>query len=415
MEPTAAALFTDTENTFRNAKSRSALVAYKAFADAAAKGSLFVVTILAARRLSPWGFGVFGLGTTLGWMLTVVADFGVQMHLARVVARAPDAAGALLARWWRVRIITSTGCVATLAAALVIIRVDSRMTIALLLFATAYAASGIVEFFNYFYRGLSRSDIESSLTIGQRAATLLFAVAVLSWRPEVEWLAAAFLGPALVTALWTIRIARGFGGAPAAHPTAGDSFVRDVLPIGMGIVLSALYFRIDVLLVEFWAGTEAVARYNAVFRVIDALRLFPAALLAVALPALCNATTLAMVGRIAASVTAFGIVVAALLWLTAGQLVPALFGDQYAAAAPAFRILALAFPLLSLNLALTHQLVGWNRQRAYAGICAASLAVNVVLNAWLIPALSIDGAAWATLGTELCVTGGCAAALWKRA
>ena len=54
---------------------------------------------------------------------------------------------------------------------------------------------------------------------------------------------------------------------------------------------------------------------------------------------------------------------------------------------PAFRILLLSFPLLSLNYALTHQLVGWDGQRAYAGLCALALVVNVAVNARLIPAL----------------------------
>ena len=68
--------------------------------------------------------------------------------------------------------------------------------------------------------------------------------------------------------------------------------------------------------------------------------------------------------------------------------------------------------LNSLNLALTHQLVAWDGQRAYAGLCALALAVNLALNARLIPQRSIDGAAWATLGTELVLTAGCGAALW---
>ena len=64
---------------------------------------------------------------------------------------------------------------------------------------------------------------------------------------------------------------------------------------------------------------------------------------------------------------------------------------------PAFRILVLSFPLFSLNYALTHQLIGWDGQRAYAAICAVALLRQLALNARLIPALSIDGAAWATL------------------
>ena len=66
---------------------------------------------------------------------------------------------------------------------------------------------------------------------------------------------------------------------------------------------------------------------------------------------------------------------------------------------------------MALNMALTHQLVGWDGQRAYAMLCALALVVNLALNARLIPALSIDGAAWATLGTEIFLTAGCAIAL----
>jgi O-antigen/teichoic acid export membrane protein len=110
-------------------------------------------------------------------------------------------------------------------------------------------------------------------------------------------------------------------------------------------------------------------------------------------------------------VTGFALVVSLALWLGALHLVPLVYGQQYADAAPAFRILLLSFPLMSLNYALTHQLIGWNGQRAYAAIAGAALVFNVVLNARLIPSMSIDGAAWSTLWTEVLLTVGCAGAL----
>jgi len=87
------------------------------------------------------------------------------------------------------------------------------------------------------------------------------------------------------------------------------------------------------------------------------------------------------------------------------------FGASFAGAVPAFRILLLAFPLLSLNYALTQQLIGWSGERSYALICALALIVNLALNARLIPAWSIDGAAWATVATEVVLTLGCVMAL----
>src|SRR5262249_32103148 len=82
--PTKAGGFRVDERSFRNPKLRPAfLITYKAAADLAAKGSLFVVTVVAARRLSAQAFGVFSLGSTLGWMAAVASDFGIQLHVAR--------------------------------------------------------------------------------------------------------------------------------------------------------------------------------------------------------------------------------------------------------------------------------------------------------------------------------------------
>jgi O-antigen/teichoic acid export membrane protein len=184
-----------------------------------------------------------------------------------------------------------------------------------------------------------------------------------------------------------------------------------VIPIGAGIVLSALYFRIDVFLVEAWQGTTAVALYNAVFRLVEGLRLFPAAVLAVALPVLFQATSRQVLLKLSALLTAAAIAMSLALWVGAGAVIPILYGSRYAAAVPAFRVLLVAFPLMSLNYALTHQLIGWHGHRAYAAMCALALAFNVALNVKLIPSIGIVGAAWATVATELVITCGCLIAL----
>ena len=409
------------------------LIAYKTFADLAGKGSLFLVTIVAARRLSPESFGIFSLGSTVGWILAVATDFGIQLHLARAVSRAPADAPALLRAWLRVRVWTAAGAMVLVAIGLLSWRWPAAYAVPIAVFALMYACSGLVEFLHYFYRGLSRSDVESSLTLWQRGGTLAFGLVALAWWPDVTVLAVALLIPVVVTLAISLGIAarlrvvaqirvrrRRSAGLPRRRPTQSASrrphrtrfiFRRDVWPIGAGIVLSALYFRIDVFLVQAWSGTESVALYNAVFRLVEALRLFPAAVIAVTLPALCRAHDLRPLVRTSMPIVAFAVTTAAVLWMTAGWLIPWLYGSHYAAAVPAFRILLLSFPLLSLNYALTHQLVGWDGQRTYAALCGIALAVNLALNARLIPAWSIEGAAWATLGTEMFLTAGCLVAL----
>ena len=400
----------------------AALVAYRAASEVVGKAAFFVVTIVAARRLSSEGFGVFALGTTIGWIAVVASDCGLQMHLARAVARAPGAAGYKLRKWLRVRVALAGAAIVVVALSLAALDA-SRHAPAIMLLVLGYLAAGLVEFVHYFYRGLSRTDIESTLTIWQRLGTLAAGSIALWLRPDVATLAAAMVVPPLATAVYTVRLAAGMGRATASPGPPVQSplseFVRDVAPVGAGILLSALYFRIDVFLLEAWQGTETVGLYNSVFRVVEALRLFPAALLAVMLPRLVRAANPRPLVRMAAALTAFGVVAAVALWLTADRLVPALYGPSFADAVPALQVLAAAFPLMSLNYALTYQLIAWNGHRAYAALCLAALVFNVALNARWIPAMSLNGAAWSTLATEALLTAGCAGVLarsksWRR-
>jgi O-antigen/teichoic acid export membrane protein len=404
---------------------QATLVAYRAFSDLAGKGAFFLVTLVAARRLSQDAFGLFSLGTTIGWIAAVATDFGIQLHLARAVAQQPDDAARLLRAWFKVRLWTAGLALVTVGVGLALTSQSGAFSRAILLFTLVYVVNGLVEFLHYFYRGLARSDVESTLTLWQRGAMLALAVGALWWRRDVTVLALAMAIPSLATFLYSSRLAKRLATAATAASLSGNSNLpgsaspRDaldhVIPIGAGIVLSALYFRVDVFLVQAWQGTTAVALYNAVFRLVEAMRLFPAAVLAVALPVLFRATSRRALVKLSAILTGAALAASLTVWTVAAQVVPLLYGTRYADAVPAFKILLLAFPLMSLNYALTHQLIGWHGHRAYAVMCAAALAFNVALNVVLIPSLGIAGAAWSTVATELVITCGCVMALAKLA
>jgi O-antigen/teichoic acid export membrane protein len=392
----------------------SRLITYRAGSDAFGKAAFLLLTVLAAQRLPREAFGLFALGTTLGWMAAVVSDFGMAAHLARVVARRPDLAGRTLREWLPLRLQTGIAAILTLGVGLLIWRDDRSTSGGLILLIAVYGMNGVTEFLFHFFRGLSRSDLESTATVWQRAASLLLGAAVLWWRPTLAHLAGALLIPSLLTLAVTTRVAARLAPATTdmdADPAARRSFVHEVAPLGVGLVLSALYFRIDVLLLDLWQGPTAVAAYNAAFRIVEGLRLFPAAVLAVQLPILARALDRQPLRRVARPLTMGAAAVSVGLWLAAGWLVPLVYGAAYADAVPAFRILLISLPLMSLNYALTCQLIGWNGHRAYAWTAALALVVNLLVNAVLIPRMSMEGAAWSTLATEAALTLGCVIAL----
>ena len=134
-----------------------------------------------------------------------------------------------------------------------------------------------------------------------------------------------------------------------------------------------MYLLIDVFLLARCSGAEAVAHYGALFRMLDALRLFPAALLAVMTARMFHGRDVVFLRRISLGLLAFGVVVGATLFLAAPVVVPLAFGPAFAPAVPYLRILLLAYPLLALNYGLTAQLIGWNAQRAFAWVMLSAL------------------------------------------
>jgi len=373
--------------------------------------------VFAARRLSRDEFGLFALGSAIGWLAGVVSDAGLQMHLARTVARSDvRSSGWIMRRWLTWRAVAAGVALGVTGGLVAVWSADARVVLPLVLLIATWLCSAMTEFLNHLFRGLSRTDVESTVTGVSRIATLVAGAGALAWHPTLLSLALALLPVAALTLFVTARTAMRLT-RNRLHPIATDGtgrwreFVGQVAPIGAGIVLSALYFRIDVILLERWQGAAAVGSYTAVFRMIEALRLFPAAALAVALPALCQATSMRPMTRLAIQWGSAAVVLSGVLWLTAGWLVPLTYGRRFSDAVPAFRVLLLAFPLMTLNYVLTTQLVAWDRHRAFAVLCGVALVVNVAVNARLIPELSAAGAAWATLWTEVFLTAGCAWAL----
>ena len=394
-------------------RSIGARVMLKALADVAGKAVTLVITVLAARALNADAFGVMALAMATGWLLGVATDAGLSMHLARETARRSGQPRQLLVEVLRLR-----AGLAYLAATMIafftprIVPPNWKMQFVLIVLAQMTGA--VIETTAHYFRGIGRSEIEAAIHAAYRLATLVLAVIVLVWWPRLDFLGAAMLIPAVIAMIVSIGIAWRLSGIRDQGSGIRDrsvltpsSFARDVLPLGAGVLLSALYFRIDVYFIEQWQGLEAVGGYNAVFRLVEALRLLPAAVMAVTFPMLVQTADTRLVRRIGGALAGAGVLLALACSLGSSLIVPLVYGTRYLYTAPTFAILSLALPLFFLNYALTHQVIGWDGQRAYLLIAALALVANVAANFALVPSQGMVGAAIATLVTEVVVTAGC--------
>ena len=392
---------------------------------------MLVITIVAARQLNPDPFAILALAMATGWLLGVASDAGLSMHLARETARHPGRGRQLVLEVVSLRAGLAFFA-ATIAVLLTPYLAPRHWRMQFVVIVMVQLCGAVIETIAHYFRGLQRSEIESAIHAAHRFTTLILSLIVLWWWRRLDYLGIAMLIPAVIAMLVSVAVALSIRLKPDTtdrddRPDTTDgspwsplggltprTFFVDILPLGAAALISALYFRIDVYFIQEWHGFQQVGGYNAAFRLVEALRLLPAAVMAVTFPLLVHSRDTGLVRKIGGGLGVAGMALAVMCALGAPVIIPLIYGAHYAYASPAFAVLSLALPLFFLNYALTHQVIGWDGQRAYLAIVVLALAGNIGANLLLVPSQGILGAAIATVLTEIIVTAGCIYALVQR-
>lgn len=378
----------------------------KVVSDLFVKAGRFFLVVLAARLLEPEQFGLYTWAFSLGNILANVSDFGLQVHLSREIAQHPEARSALLSQAIRGKGIL-TGC-ALFALALLVFVYPRPWSVKFLLVlaAMAYLAVSWTELWNYFFRGMQQLGREARLNLGQMLLGASLAALLLVRGHGPAGLFVALLTAALITTGLALRQIASLGSLGANEHRPARIAVSRAAPIGVAILLSILYFRVDVFFLERMLGDTAVGAYGAAYRILESLLFVPAAFLAAIYPAFSEAvergpernkelfrvSLLWMVSLSAVVVT--GLVAFAPL------IIGLLYGEAYAEAGPILRALAPSLLFIFPNYALTHFLIALQGQKwnaLFAGVC---LAINAVGNVFAIARWGPVGAALTTVLTE---------------
>jgi O-antigen/teichoic acid export membrane protein len=395
-------------------------LALRALSELLAKGGSVVLVLAAARSLGSAGFGVFSLAWTTGWLLALASDLGLHMLGAREAARAVLPAGRLAGALLAAKAGLAAAALALLAAAapLVVGRADAP---ALWGISAGLLLLSFVDLVQHLLRGRGSFGREAALQIASRAILLACALAGLALG-ELPGLAAGLLaGGGLAAGLAAVVLAIDFG-----RPSLGPQpralvarLVREALPIGAGMALAVLAFRLDLYLLGAFADERVVGLYAAAYRLFEAAQLAPAVLMMVLFPRLAATAGGSDEGsrvrrRAFAALAALGVATAAGAQVVAAPVVRVFFGGDFAEASAPLAILACAAPFMFINMLLTQDLIARSRQGRFAAAAGLALAVNLGLNLVTIPRYGMRGAAAVTVATEAALSLACVVALGRR-
>lgn len=389
-------------------RKRLGWIGYRTLSEVTGRACSLGLVVLTARWLPTREFGWFSLAWAGGWLISIAGDFGLQIYLTRQVARRPDAARKIFLRLLKLRLGAVGVLLVTVLLALRWLAPEDRYW-PLLAIVCSHLALNLVDFFNHLFRGLERSQWEASVNLFHRALALALAVLLFIPLPGLEAPALALFASAAAALAVVSRLA--FGRAfPNGSQSPDEPIVllpREIWPIGAGIFLSALYFRLDLFILESFHGAREVGLYHAVFRLVDASRMIPAAVLAVVFPWLCRPGSHRVFRQTLVGLLGVGLPAAGVGWVVSDHVISLVYGARFLPAAPALRLLMFSVPLFFVNFLLTHQLIADGREKAFALICAGALVSSLLLTLLLIPRWSMVGAAWACLLREGLILAAC--------
>jgi O-antigen/teichoic acid export membrane protein len=379
-----------------------------------------VALILVARRLGPAEYGAFALVSTLTMMATALADWGLLLVGARAVARHPEDERRILQACLSLRLLLGVAALVLLVGLAFAGSSDGRVHVAaavagLSFIPGAWMAIGIIVA----QVELRMERVAIPMVLGS-VASMGWMLAVLALDGGIVALSASFTVGALVSAAACVVMTRGrLPLRPHRDRQLWRSLMRESTPVALSLVFVTVYFYVDALLLARLSTTAQLGLYDSAYRFVQLGPLIPGILVnsvfvLAARHAARDRDRLRLFVREFASVIALVAPLPFLLLATAPHdLIVLLYGSAYEDAAPVLAILAVAVALMILSGVVGPLLVAVGRERSTMVISAAAAVLNIAANFVLIPLLDAQGAALATVLTEIAVLGTAAVLLQR--
>jgi O-antigen/teichoic acid export membrane protein len=368
-----------------------------------------VVTVVLVRALGVRDTGVWTSLLAINSIAVIVADLG----LAQIAVREASADPAQEPAWLGALVVLRGAlavpvALASVGAVLLVTEGTGAMTAGVLIALTLVlgAAGALTAAFQI----RVRNDRSTAIVLLNSILWTLGVILVALAGGGLVAFAATLLAVSIVTTAiqtaWVLRVARVDLGGVRRH---GRELLKVGSVVGLGLMLTIAYARIDQVLVLHYNGEREAGLYGTAYLLLDRLAFLPAAVMATLYPVLARAwaTDPPRARRVVQQGIHY-LLVAALPGLAftiaaAEPLVRLLFGTAFEAAANAVPVLLGAFVVICLNYLVSYAALVTDRQGRLVWIASVTLIANVVANVILLPRHGFEAAAWVTLGSEVLV------------
>lgn len=368
----------------------------------------FVSTIIIARTLGVSGYGILIYSITIAQFLSIFVEYGLSQYIVREIARNKsnvalfsNAIVLKIAQW-------VLGCTAILLLSVFTgIFQKNLLLLALLLpfFDILYLTS--ISLFN----GLKQFQYSSIFNLCYDGIRLILVSIASIWFKNITLILVGYIASSFLTSLIVLFYIykRNIAGKHTMQMTRAMSLYKESFWFFIYALLFQLYFKIDVVMINYYRNSEEVGKYIAAYKLFEVFLFIPALFMGVLFPRFSSLSDdkerlLKNAKQIQVVLVNLLFPLVIIIFSFSGLLVTVLYGSKFNESVITLKIVILTLALYLSNCILPLMLTSQRLEKKCILAFFIGMSINIVLNIFAIPMYGAEGAAGATVLSEVLVT-----------
>lgn len=367
----------------------------------------FFTTIYLARVITPDGFGIIGFATAFISYFLLFIDLGMDTISIKKIAQDKSVIEKYVNGVLSFRILFSIIMYLILAFIVLVIDISSIQQAAILLLGLNLLVRSLT--LDFVFQATEKIKYLSMRIIGQNLINLLFVLLLVKDFSDVLYVIIIFVVSNLITSVWMlIKYSNIF---EKFRWNLDFAFIKNLIGESFPLVISAfmisIYYNLDMVMLGAIKTETEVGIYNAVYRIFMLGILPISVIVKIMLPSISRVDNkeklLDSLIKYGTMLLLSSVLIATILFIYAAPIMKIVFGDMYISGVLALTIIALNVAVIGVNVFFGNPLTVWGLQRQYAVAITLGAIANIILNILLIPEYSYNGAAFATVLSEVVV------------
>lgn len=378
-------------------------------ADIASRALRFFFIIYIARYLGVEDFGTISFALAFGYIFSVLADMGLSILLVREVAKDRSAEGRYLGNVATLKLCLGFLFFLSIVVAINLMGYPSQTKVVVYLIAGYIYCCSFTDTFSSIFRANERMEFQSVSILLDSGLLLLGTLFAISRGYGVVAFAFVYLAVGIIVLLYSIIVCAWKFSFPRIRFEFSfwKRCLSEAWPIGVLSVCVMFNFRLDSVMLSMIKGEEAVGFYSAAYKLSEAATVIPSVFALAIFPVLSKFYAsdrerfTDVINKSIKYLLSMALPMALIITFLSRQIIEFVYSGKYSESIPALQILIWASATMYITMLLGSAFITAYKQITQMVLAIISVLVNFVLNIILIPGFGYNGAAAATLISEV--------------